>query len=139
MRAAADARESRDFLLIARTDAKSQHGLEDAAARARAYIEAGADAALVVGANTPEELRYVADVVRAPLMAVIHETPPTTELTDDVLNAAGCAFAAPRGGGALRRREGPADGHGRVAPRRQHGRREGHDGELRGLQRRPSA
>jgi methylisocitrate lyase len=97
MRAAAEARESRDFLVIARTDAKSQHGLEDAAARARAYIEAGADAALVVGANTPEELRYVADVVRAPLMAVIHETPPTTELTDEVLNAAGCAFAVHAG------------------------------------------
>lgn len=97
MRAAAEARESRDFLLIARTDAKSQHGLEDAAARARAYIEAGADAAIVVGADTSEELRYVADVVRAPLMAVIHEKPPTTELTDDVLNAAGCAFAVHAG------------------------------------------
>ncbi len=93
MRAAAEARESRDFLLIARTDAKSMHGLEDACRRARAYIEAGADAALVVGANTPEELRYAASVVRAPLVCVIHEKPPTTDLTDDLLNEVGCAFA----------------------------------------------
>jgi 2-methylisocitrate lyase-like PEP mutase family enzyme len=93
IRAAVEARQSRDFLVIARTDAKSQHGLEDAAARGRAYVEAGADAALVVGANTPDELRYVADVVKAPLVAVIHETPPTTELTDDILNEVGCAFA----------------------------------------------
>jgi len=93
IRAAVEARQSRDFLVIARTDAKSQHGLEDAAARGRAYVEAGADAALVVGANTPDELRYVADMVKAPLVAVIHETPPTTELTDDLLNEVGCVFA----------------------------------------------
>ena len=93
MRAAVEARSSPDFLIIARTDAKSMHGLEDASARARAYIEAGADAALVMGANTPDELRYVASVVRAPLVAVIQETPPTTELTDALLNEVGCAFA----------------------------------------------
>ncbi len=93
IRAAVDARRSRDFLIIARTDAMSMHGLEEAAARGRAAIEAGADAALVMGANTPEQLRFVADVVRAPLVAVIQETPPTTLLTDEMLNAAGCAFA----------------------------------------------
>jgi methylisocitrate lyase len=93
IRAAVDARQTRDFLVIARTDAKSQHGLEEAAARGRAYVEAGADAALVVGADTPDELRYVADVVRAPLIAVIHEKPPTTELSDEVLNEVGCVFA----------------------------------------------
>ena len=93
VRAAVEARSSRDFLVIARTDAASMHGLEDAAARGRAYVEAGADAALVMGANTPEQLRHVADVVRAPLVAVIQETPPTTLLTDDVLRSVGCAFA----------------------------------------------
>jgi 2-methylisocitrate lyase-like PEP mutase family enzyme len=93
VRAAIDARSSRDFVIIARTDAKSQHGLDEAAARARAYIEAGADAALVVGADTPDELRYVKDVVRAPLVTVIQESPPTTELTNPVLEAAGCVFA----------------------------------------------
>jgi 2-methylisocitrate lyase-like PEP mutase family enzyme len=93
IRAAVEARESPDFVLIARTDAKSMHGLEDAAARARAYIEAGADAALVMHATTPQELRYVADVVQAPLVTVIQETPPTTELTDAILDSVGCAFA----------------------------------------------
>lgn len=93
IRAAVDARRSPDFLIIARTDAKSMHGLEDATARARSYIEAGADAALVMGANTPQELRYVAGIVRAPLVTVIQETPPTTELTDALLNEVGCVFA----------------------------------------------
>jgi 2-methylisocitrate lyase-like PEP mutase family enzyme len=93
IKAAVGARQSPDFLVIARTDAKSMHGLEDAATRARAYIEAGADGALVVGANTPDELLYVADVVRGPLVAVIHEAPPTTDLSDELLNRVGCVLA----------------------------------------------
>lgn len=93
IRAAVEARESADFMIVARTDAKSMHGLEDAARRGRAYVEAGADAAMVVGANTPDELEYVAGIVRGPLVAVIQETPPTTELTDEMLQKAGCVFA----------------------------------------------
>jgi len=93
IKAADEARTSRDFLLIARTDAKSMHGLENAAMRARSYIEAGADAALVMGANTPDELRYVASVVKAPLVCVIQEAPPTTDLSDELLNEVGCALA----------------------------------------------
>jgi 2-methylisocitrate lyase-like PEP mutase family enzyme len=38
-------------------------------------------------------LRYVASVVRAPLVCVIQEAPPTTDLTDDLLNEVGCVFA----------------------------------------------
>jgi 2-methylisocitrate lyase-like PEP mutase family enzyme len=93
LKAAVEARRSPDFLIIARTDAKSMFGLEEAAERGRAYMEAGADAALVVGANTPEELSYVADVVKGPLVAVIHETSPTTELADELLNKVGCVLA----------------------------------------------
>jgi 2-methylisocitrate lyase-like PEP mutase family enzyme len=93
IRAAFDARESMDFLLIARTDAKSMHGLEEAARRGRAFIEAGADAVLVMGADTPEELHYVADIVKAPLVSVIQESPPSSDLTDALLAEVGCIFA----------------------------------------------
>ena len=93
LKAAVEARNSKDFLIIARTDSKSMHGLEVAAKRARAYIEAGADAALVMGANTPDELRYVASVVKAPLVCVIQEAPPTTDLSNELLNEVGCALA----------------------------------------------
>ena len=93
IRAAVSARRNPHFLIVARTDAKSMHGLEAATARARAYIESGADAALVMGANTPDELRYVAGVVRAPLVTVIQETPPTSLLTNELLEEVGCVFA----------------------------------------------
>ena len=93
IKAAVSARRNPHFLIIARTDAKSMHGLENATARARQYIESGADAALVMGANTPEELRYVADEVRAPLVTVIQEAGPTTLLTNAQLESVGCVFA----------------------------------------------
>ena len=46
-----------------------------------------------MGANTPDELKYVASIVKAPLVAVIQEAPPTTELSDDLLKEVGCAIA----------------------------------------------
>ena len=69
------------------------HGLEVAAQRARSYAQAGADAVLVMGANTPEELRHVADVVQCPLVVVVQESGPTAELSDACLNSVGCVFA----------------------------------------------
>jgi 2-methylisocitrate lyase-like PEP mutase family enzyme len=93
IKAAVYARTDFNFLIIARTDAKSMHGLEDAAQRARAYAQAGADAVLVMGANTPDELRYVADVAQAPLVVVVQESGPTTELTNEMLASVGCVFA----------------------------------------------
>lgn len=93
LKAAVEARQDKEFIIIARTDAKSMYGIEEAANRARSYVEAGADAALVMGANTPDELRYVASIVRAPLVTVIQETPPTTELKDELLNEVGCTMA----------------------------------------------
>jgi len=42
IRAAADAKTSADFLLIARTDARAMLGLDEAVARANAALEAGA-------------------------------------------------------------------------------------------------
>lgn len=51
-----------DFFLVARTDARStsaKHGLEDAIARVNLYIDAGADAHVVGGMRSMEELRIV--------------------------------------------------------------------------------
>ena len=50
--AAAQARRDRDFLIVARTDARAVEGLDGAVKRARAYVNAGADAIF------PEALGY---------------------------------------------------------------------------------
>ena len=90
--ALAKAKVSSDFFLIARTDSKSMHGLDDAANRGRRYLEAGADAVLVIGADKADELERVANVVRGPLMTVLHEHSPSGDLNDAFLRSVGCVI-----------------------------------------------
>ena len=60
IRAAADARMSSDFLLIARTDARAVNGLKDALDRAHRYAAAGADVTFVEAPTSLDELRRIA-------------------------------------------------------------------------------
>jgi carboxyvinyl-carboxyphosphonate phosphorylmutase len=67
--AAVESRRSDDFLIIARTDARSSLGLEEAIARGKLYEEAGADIIFVESPQTEEELRTVAENIEKPTMA----------------------------------------------------------------------
>jgi 2-methylisocitrate lyase-like PEP mutase family enzyme len=53
---AAEARRSPDFLIIARTDARTAKGLPEAIRRARAYAEAGADMLFIESPESEDEL-----------------------------------------------------------------------------------
>jgi 2,3-dimethylmalate lyase len=53
---AAEARTNPDFLIIARTDARTSKGLPEAIRRARAYAEAGADMLFIESPETEDEL-----------------------------------------------------------------------------------
>jgi 2-methylisocitrate lyase-like PEP mutase family enzyme len=53
---AAEARTSPDFLIIARTDARTSKGLSEAIRRARAYAEAGADMLFIESPESEDEL-----------------------------------------------------------------------------------
>jgi 2-methylisocitrate lyase-like PEP mutase family enzyme len=59
IRAAAGARDSRDFYIIARTDARAVYGLDDALRRGEMYLEAGADGLFIEAPETVEELARV--------------------------------------------------------------------------------
>jgi len=61
------ARRDPDFVIIARTNAMRQTGVDDAIKRARAYRDAGADM-LYVSARTPEEARRIAAELPPPFM-----------------------------------------------------------------------
>jgi methylisocitrate lyase len=79
--AAAAAKRDRDFLIIARTDARGVTGYDDAVARANAYLQAGADAIFPEALQDREEFARFANDVRAPLLANMTEfgkTPPHT-------------------------------------------------------------
>ena len=60
VRAAVDARQDPEFVIIARTDANAVYGLEDALRRGRAYREAGADVIFIEAPRSIEELRAIA-------------------------------------------------------------------------------
>lgn len=60
VRAAVDARQDPDFVIIARTDANAVYGLEDALRRGRAYREAGADVIFIEAPRSNEELQAIA-------------------------------------------------------------------------------
>ncbi len=59
IRAAVAARESDDFLIIARTDARGPLGLDEARRRADAAVEAGADVLFVEALRTRDEIEAV--------------------------------------------------------------------------------
>lgn len=63
IRAAVAARRDRDFVVMARTDAKAVHGFDDAVRRARMYLEAGADAIFPEALETPEEFARFAQAL----------------------------------------------------------------------------
>ncbi|MGQ0653794.1 MAG: isocitrate lyase/PEP mutase family protein [Betaproteobacteria bacterium] len=70
VRVAVASRSDPNFLVIARTDARTSHGLDEALRRAEAYLEAGADVLFVESPETPEEMRKICDTFKGvPLLA----------------------------------------------------------------------
>ncbi len=65
IRAAVQARQNPDFLIIARSDAKAVNGYDDALSRAKAYISAGADMIFPEAMESPEEFERFARDLRA--------------------------------------------------------------------------
>ena len=69
VRVAVDARKSKDFLVIARTDARSGLGFEESVRRGQAYAEAGADLVFVEALKSEDEMRRACAAIRKPMMA----------------------------------------------------------------------
>ncbi len=63
IRAAVAARRDRQFVIMARTDAKAVHGFDDAVRRARMYLDAGADAIFPEALETPDEFARFAQAL----------------------------------------------------------------------------
>jgi len=69
VRAAAEARQDPDTLIIARTDALAVTNVEDAINRARRYEDAGADVIFVEAPTTPEQMQEICSSVSVPCLA----------------------------------------------------------------------
>ncbi|MDX1478587.1 MAG: isocitrate lyase/PEP mutase family protein [Saprospiraceae bacterium] len=60
LKVALASRQSKDFFIVARTDALSVHGIEEAIRRGRMYAEAGADAVFVEAPASRQEIETIA-------------------------------------------------------------------------------
>jgi 2-methylisocitrate lyase-like PEP mutase family enzyme len=100
VRAAVDARQSRETLVIARTDAIAVEGFEAAIARASLYADAGADALFVEAPQSQDQLGAVARALkgRLPLMANMVEGGATPLQSAAELEALGFALVIFPGG-----------------------------------------
>ncbi|MCA9811487.1 MAG: isocitrate lyase/PEP mutase family protein [Nitrosarchaeum sp.] len=67
--AAIDARESKDFIIVARTDARATEGLDAAIARGLQNKKTGADAIFIEAPRSMEEMEKIGKTIDAPLVA----------------------------------------------------------------------
>src|SRR5438034_7623726 len=81
LKAAIEARKSKDFVIVARTDARAPIGLDEAIERGKAYKKVGADVIFVEAPRSIEELKKVAEEIDAPLVANMIEDGVTPTLS----------------------------------------------------------
>jgi methylisocitrate lyase len=93
IRAAAGAKKDPNFLLMARTDARASEGLDAALDRAKAYIDAGADAIFPEALQDMSEYEKVREALDVPLLANLTEFGKTPLLTKTELENLGYNIA----------------------------------------------
>jgi methylisocitrate lyase len=69
LQAAIDAKKSKDFIIVARTDARATRGLDEAIERAKYYKKIGADAVFVEAPKSIDEMKKIGKSINAPLVA----------------------------------------------------------------------
>jgi methylisocitrate lyase len=91
--AAVDARRNPSFVIMARTDAVHVEGLDSAIARAKAYVEVGADMIFAEAVETLDDFRRFVDQVGVPILANMTEFGKTPAFTAQELASAGVQLA----------------------------------------------
>ncbi|WP_423185032.1 methylisocitrate lyase [Arthrobacter sp. NyZ413] len=89
IRAAADARRDENFLIMARTDIRAVEGVAAAKDRAKALVDAGADAIFPEAMRDLHEFRAIRDAVDVPILANMTEFGKSDLFTVDQLQRVG--------------------------------------------------
>jgi len=89
IKAAVDARSDEQFVLMARTDALANEGLQSAIERAQAYVAAGADMIFAEAVTELDQYTQFRKAVGVPILANITEFGQTPLWTRDELASAG--------------------------------------------------
>lgn len=93
IKVAAQARSSKDFLIIARTDARTSLGLDEALRRGEAFLKAGADVLFIESPESVEEMRTIGRSFDVPLLANMVEGGRTPILSRSELEEIGYKLA----------------------------------------------
>ena len=89
LQAAIDARKSKDFIIVARTDARATEGLEKAIERGLYYKKIGADVIFVEAPKTVKEMEKIGMSIKAPLVANMIEGGATPISSTNALHKMG--------------------------------------------------
>jgi 2-methylisocitrate lyase-like PEP mutase family enzyme len=90
---AAEARRDPNFLIIARTDARTGLGLDEAIERGKLYRRAGADIVFIESPETEDEMKRIGQEIDAPLLANNVEGGRTPILPAETLKSYGYNIA----------------------------------------------
>lgn len=93
VRAAVAGKPDASFVVMARTDAAANEGIDGAIARARAYVDAGADMIFAEALHTLDDYRAFTAAIKVPVLANLTEFGKTPYFTVEQLRSAGIAMA----------------------------------------------
>jgi methylisocitrate lyase len=80
LKAAIDARKSKDFIIVARTDSLAQYGIDEAIERGKEFQKIGADVIFIEAPKTLAEMKKITAEIDAPLLANMIEEGVTPNL-----------------------------------------------------------
>ncbi len=89
IKAGVDAKTDSDFMIMARTDAIANEGLDSALGRAASYVEAGADAIFAEAVTEIEDYKKFSENLNVPILANITEFGKTPLFSKEELKEAG--------------------------------------------------
>ena len=87
--AAIDARENKDFIIVARTDARATEGLDEAIERGKQNKKTGADAVFVEAPRSIDEMKKIGKEINSPLVANMIEGGATPLSSAETLSKMG--------------------------------------------------
>lgn len=101
VKVAAEARDSKDFLIVARTDARTSYGLDEALRRGEAFAEAGADILFIESPETEAEMEKICASFDLPLLVNVVDGGSTPVLSKQAYIDLGYQIAIYPGTGFL--------------------------------------
>lgn len=118
IKVAAETREDSNFQIVARTDARTSLGLDEALRRGEAFAKAGADVLFIESPETVEELQSIARTFDTPLLVNIVEGGRTPQLTPAELQKLGFSIAIYPASGFLAVAKALQDIYGQIKAQR---------------------